>query len=444
MTAVFKHELKSYFHSLSAYVFGAGLLLAVGLGALRFNLQAAVSNFEFALSYLSIIFAVIVPILTMRVIAEERRQKTDQLLYALPITTTQIVVGKYLALLAVYMVPLGIIALYPLMFAQFGEVYLLTSYGAMLAFFIMGAALIALGVFISSLTDSQGFAAGMGIAVILLNYYSVSLSEYVSATVLGTVAALCAAILALGAVIRHLTGNWVVQSGQEDAVMENLLSKYDSLSEHVEVVKKNPDVYPAFAEQYTDKTVQNNSLIVECGDRSRYIGYDDIYIQTADLYSYTCNTSFDGEGAITSAIDYVVSEELPRVYLLEGHGEQELPASFQDQIEKENMAVEALSLLTVDQIPEDAGCLMIYAPKSDISETERDLLAGYAAQGGTLLVAAGPVEDGILENLYSLLADYGVKTCEGIVVEGDRGITTGFRGPGRCCPSCTATPSPTR
>lgn len=207
MTAVFKHELKSYFHSLSAYVFGAGLLLAVGLGALRFNLQAAVSNFEFALSYLSIIFAVIVPILTMRVIAEERRQKTDQLLYALPITTTQIVVGKYLALLAVYMVPLGIIALYPLMFAQFGEVYLLTSYGAMLAFFIMGAALIALGVFISSLTDSQGFAAGMGIAVILLNYYSVSLSEYVSATALGTVAALCAAILALGAVIRHLTGN---------------------------------------------------------------------------------------------------------------------------------------------------------------------------------------------------------------------------------------------
>ena len=233
----------------------------------------------------------------------------------------------------------------------------------------------------------------------------------------------------VNALEQDVTIYWVVQSGQEDAVMENLLSKYDSLSEHVEVVKKNPDVYPAFAEQYTDKTVQNNSLIVECGDRSRYIGYDDIYIQTADLYSYTYNTSFDGEGAITSAIDYVVSEELPRVYLLEGHGEQELPASFQDQIEKENMAVEALSLLTVDQIPEDAGCLMIYAPKSDISETERDLLAGYAAQGGTLLVAAGPVEDGILENLYSLLADYGVKTCEGIVVEGDRGHYNGFQGP---------------
>ena len=207
MTAVLKHELKNYFHSLTAYVFGAGLLLAVGLGALHYNLQAAVSNFEFALSYFSIVLAVIVPILTMRVIAEERKQRTDQLLYALPITTTQVIVGKYLALLTVYLIPLCVIAVYPLIFSRFGDVYLLTSYGSILAFFLMGAALIALGVFISSLTDSQGFAAGIGIAVILLNYYSVSLSEYVSSTVFGSVAALCVLILALGAVIKYLTKN---------------------------------------------------------------------------------------------------------------------------------------------------------------------------------------------------------------------------------------------
>ena len=207
MTAVLKHELKNYFHSLTAYVFGAGLLLAVGLGALRYNLQAAVSNFEFALSYFSIVLAVIVPILTMRVIAEERKQRTDQLLYALPITTTQVIVGKYLALLTVYLIPLCVIAVYLLIFSRFGDVYLLTSYGSILAFFLMGAALIALGVFISSLTDNQGFAAGIGIAVILLNYYSVSLSEYVSSTVFGSVAALCVLILALGAVIKYLTKN---------------------------------------------------------------------------------------------------------------------------------------------------------------------------------------------------------------------------------------------
>ena len=221
---------------------------------------------------------------------------------------------------------------------------------------------------------------------------------------------------------------WVVQSGQEDEVIENLLGKYDSLSDHIQVVKKNPDVYPTFAEQYTDETVMNNSLIVECGDRSRFIGYNDIYVQEADIYSYSYNTSFDGEGAITSAIDYVVSEELPQVYILEGHGEADLPASLQEQIEKENMETNTLSLLTVDAIPEDADCVMIYAPESDISQEEKELLADYAADGGKLFVAAGPVPDGILENLYSLLADYGVEANEGIVVEGDREHYS-FQGP---------------
>nr|WP_326126562.1 ABC transporter permease subunit [uncultured Oscillibacter sp.] len=207
MTAVLKHELKLYFHSLTAYVFGAFLLAFVGIGSMLYNIQAAVSNFEFVLSFGSLVFVVIVPILTMRVLAEERKQRTDQLLYSLPITTTQVIAGKYLALLTVYLIPLCVVALYPLLFAQFGEVYLLISYGSILAFFILGAALIAVGVFISSLTDNQGFAAGIGIAVILLNYYSVSLSEYASSTALGSVISLCVIIFALGAVIRHLTKN---------------------------------------------------------------------------------------------------------------------------------------------------------------------------------------------------------------------------------------------
>ena len=149
----------------------------------------------------------------MRVIAEERRQRTDQLLYSLPISTTQVVLGKFLALLAVYLVPLGIICLYPLIFAQFGEVYLPTSYGSLLAIFIMGAALIAMGIFISSLTDNQGLAAGIGIAAILFNYYSVSLSEYVSSTAFGSLVALAVLILALGAVIRFVTKSDVLAGG---------------------------------------------------------------------------------------------------------------------------------------------------------------------------------------------------------------------------------------
>ncbi len=207
MMAVLKHELRAYFHSMTAYLFGALLLVFVGIGAMLYNLQAAVSNFEFVLSFCSLVFVVIVPILTMRTIAEERRQKTDQLLYSLPITTFQVILGKYLALLTAYLIPLGIISLYPLIFSRYGEVYLPTSYGSLFAFFLMGAALIALGVFISSLTDNQGLAAGIGIAVILFNYYSVSLSEYVSSTAFGSVVALCVIVLALRAVVKHLTKN---------------------------------------------------------------------------------------------------------------------------------------------------------------------------------------------------------------------------------------------
>ena len=207
MIAVFKHELRNYFHSFTAYVFGAFLLAIVGIGAMLYNLQAAVSNFEYVLSFGMIIFVVIVPILTMSVIAEERKQKTDQLLYSLPISTVQVIMGKYLALLVVYLIPLLIISIYPLIFAQYGDVYLPTSYGSLAAIFIMGAALVALGVFISSLTDNQGLAAGIGIAAILFNYYSVSLSEYVSSTSVGSIIALALLALIIGAIVRYLTRN---------------------------------------------------------------------------------------------------------------------------------------------------------------------------------------------------------------------------------------------
>ena len=225
----------------------------------------------------------------------------------------------------------------------------------------------------------------------------------------------------LNALEEDVTIYWIVQADQEDVVLETLLSKYESLSDHVKVEKKNPDVYPTFAQQYTDETVENNSLIVVCGDRSRYIPIDDIYLYEVDMYTYTSYLdSFDGEGAITSAIDYVVTEDLPQVYQLEGHGEADLPSTFQEQLEKGNVELQSLSLLTVDQIPEDAACLLIYAPASDISTEERDMLADYVATGGKLLVMAGPVEDASLDNLNSLLSDYGVTVNEGIVVEGDR------------------------
>jgi len=219
---------------------------------------------------------------------------------------------------------------------------------------------------------------------------------------------------------QDVTIYWIVQANKEDEIIENLLGKYESLSDHIKVVKKNPDVYPTFAKQYTDETVKNNSLVVVCGERYKYISYDDIYIQEPDVYTYSTNNYFDGEGAITSAIDYVTSEELPQLYVLEGHGEAELPATFSDQIDKDNIEINQLSLLKVDSVPEEADAVLIYAPTSDISDKEKEMLADYVESGGKLLVIAGPTEEGILENLYSLLADYGVETVDGVVIEADR------------------------
>ena len=212
---------------------------------------------------------------------------------------------------------------------------------------------------------------------------------------------------------------WIVQAGQEDSVIENLLGKYESLSDHITVEVKNPDVYPTFAAQYTDETVANNSLVVECGDRSRYIAYDDIYQQEVDYSTYSASYSFDGEGQISSAIDYVTREELPQVYRLTGHGEADLSEVFSGQLTRDNIEVTDLSLLTENGVPEDADCVLIYAPQSDIAEEEVTLLQDYVAGGGKLLVLAGPTQDGILPNLYSLLENYGVTAADGMVVESD-------------------------
>ena len=206
----------------------------------------------------------------------------------------------------------------------------------------------------------------------------------------------------VNALEKDVTIYWIVQSGEEDDVIENLLSKYESLSSHIEVVKKNPDIYPTFAEQYTTETVANNSLVVECGDKSRYIGYDDIYLSELNYYTHSYDTSFDGEGAITSAIDYVISDELPQLYILEGHGEQELSETFATQIEKENIETTTFSLLTEKEVPEEADCVLIYGPTSDISTEERDLLADYVENGGKMMVLAGPTDVGRILRTFKI------------------------------------------
>lgn len=219
-----------------------------------------------------------------------------------------------------------------------------------------------------------------------------------------------------------ITIYWLVQEGAEDITLQTLLNRYVGLSDKLTLKKIDPDVYPTFAQQYTAETLYNNSLIVERGERSRYVSYEEIYEYDYTNYYYTgtYDTSFAGESALTSAIDYVISEDLPKIYTLTGHGEATLSDTFQSAIEKENIETETLSLLTLETMPEDIDMLLICSPQSDISEKEKDMILQYLQNAGKMLLITDPLQEGKLTNLEALMEYYGVTASEGIVVEADQ------------------------
>lgn len=205
MTAIYRRELRSYFQGMTAYVFIAFLLAFAGIYTMLYNLNAGYTNFEYVLQAMAIIFLIAIPVLSMRVIAEERRQKTDQLLYALPLGMTRVVLGKYLAMLTVVAVPCAIMGLYPLLLSAFGSVFLPTAYGTLVGFFLLSAALAAIGLFISSLTENQAVAAGLCFGVMLLLYFMSDLSSLVPDSAGASLAALLVTVLVVAGLVRFFT-----------------------------------------------------------------------------------------------------------------------------------------------------------------------------------------------------------------------------------------------
>ena len=217
---------------------------------------------------------------------------------------------------------------------------------------------------------------------------------------------------------QDVTIHWIVQAGQEDSRVELLLDQYAGHSDHVRVERVDPDVNPSFLTQYELSSVYNNSFVVESGEKNRYVSYYDIY-----GYDYTTyETTFSGESALTSAVDYVSREDLPKLYVLTGHGESTLSSTFSEAVEQQNFETEELSLLTVEQVPEDADGLLIYNPQSDLSQEEIAVLEDYLDRGGSLMLLTSPLTDGgTLSNLEGLMEErYGVSAAQGIVMEGDQ------------------------
>lgn len=211
----------------------------------------------------------------------------------------------------------------------------------------------------------------------------------------------------------------IAQSGGEDEVITSLLKKYEDESEHIKVEQKDPVVNPKFASEYTTDNLSANSLIVTCGDRSKVIDYNNMYESDIDYQTYSYQTTgFDGEGQITSAIGYVTSENLPILYTLTGHGETELGSTMKEGIEKANMEIKSLNLVSEGSVPEDADCLFIGSPSTDISSDEKDAILEYLENGGKAMIFSDYNENK-MENFDEILANYGLERTEGIVFEGD-------------------------
>lgn len=223
----------------------------------------------------------------------------------------------------------------------------------------------------------------------------------------------------VGAVDKDVTIYWMVSTNMEDSSVQTLLEFYEGLNSHVTVEKINPVAYPNFAAQYTDLTIFDNSLIVVCGDRSQYVSYYKIFVYDYTDYYTTGEVSitFDGEGALTSAINFVTSEDLPKMYVLNGHGELALGDSIVDLITKDGIETEDLNLVSYGEIPEDCDCLLINSPASDLSAQEAELILEYLKAGGKLVLNTDYVVDGDFKNLMSITEYYGATLQDGIVLE---------------------------
>ena len=205
MTAVFKRELKSYFDGMTGYFFAAFLIFLAGMYTMIYCFKNLYPYYEYVIYELCFFYLIAIPILTMKSIAEDKKQKTDQLLYSLPLSMAQIVMGKFLAMAVMLLLPVGVMAVIPIILKQYGTVNFATSYGSLFVFYLLGCALIAVGLFLSSLTENQIVAAVMCFFAVLICYLSVGLSNYVPTDAASSFVAFLAVMLLFAVLVYFIT-----------------------------------------------------------------------------------------------------------------------------------------------------------------------------------------------------------------------------------------------
>lgn len=239
MLAIYKRELKSYFHSMTGCVFIAFLVMFTGIYFMAYNLNAGYPYFSYTLSGSLIVFLVGIPLLTMRSFSEERKTKTDQLLLTAPLSLTKVVLGKYFAMVTVLAVPNVIFCLFPLLIKLQGTAYLLVDYSSIAVFFLLGCVYLAIGMFMSSLTESQIIAFISTFGILLLLYLWDGILSFLPSSALSGMIGILLILTLIVVYIYHMTKNGMLAAGIEavgsaaalivyfvkSSLYENLLTK---------------------------------------------------------------------------------------------------------------------------------------------------------------------------------------------------------------------------
>ena len=517
MFSIYKRELKSCLQSFIGFLFIAVTLFFLGLYYSVYCLLSGYPYFGSVVAAVVILFLISVPVLTMRILAEERRNKTDQLILTAPVSVGGIVVGKFLAMVTVFAIPTAIISVYPLIMSHYGKIPMGEAYLSILAFFLYGMAAIAVGIFVSSLTESQVISAVLSFVVLFVGYMMSSLCSLISSTgnlltkllgcfdmytpfadllngtlnlksifyfvaltalVLfltvqsiqkrrfsvsvknlkfgaystGMIAVVVAIVVIGNIILEEMPGTWtsvdltseklysltdqtkeylkgvdedvtiyvLVNKDSRDITLAQTLERYEDLSEHIKVEYVDPQVNPRFHTQYTTSSISINSLIVVSEKRSKVINYNDIYESSIDYSTYqTTTTGYDGEGQITSALDYVLSDDMPKMYMLEGHGEYALSSFFSAGVDKVFVVFVRIILLNYEVIPEVAACVLINGAIKDFSADDMNKVIAYLEGGGKVILIAGYTDEDT-PNLDALLSYMGVSIAEGMLVEQDK------------------------
>lgn len=226
----------------------------------------------------------------------------------------------------------------------------------------------------------------------------------------------------------NVTFTVLANKEETDERIVTFLSKYAALSSKISVEWIDPVLHPSALKEYD---AAENSIVVSCEDtgKTKVVSFSDIIVADMSSYYYTGTVSearFDGEGQLSSAVNYVTSDVERKIYQTSGHGEQTLSSTIQDLMEKNNYTLEGVNTVMNPTIPEDCELLLMYAPSSDLTEDEKKSVETYLKEGGKLMLLLGATNSTELPNLASVMKTYGMESVDGYIADTQRSYQNNY------------------